>query len=302
MVMLFFCLVAFGVAFAAQNGQAAFDKLAELHTCGNCLRAGGAWCLLGDRCVPDGRGMCGSRGGGPADLVGMAGHGKCPSRDDFQLQAYLHAPRRPPLATSSTCSRRCSSPIARFARFANSTSFLEDASAISNSVSQLRECGAVIIQNAVQLESINQLRDDLELWALKHKGKKSNKSARKAYKSRFGKYEVPGVRGTKRHEWVLPFRFAPQLLAALGFDVHNTMNTSRRGIQAPLYHALHAMLSHPPSIEFVSLIAAWPGADAQDWHRDVEAGRWYSQSSSNEYKYENEGNYENEAKLTHKKL
>jgi len=32
---------------------------------------------------------------------------------------------------------------------------------------------------------------------------------------------------------------------------------------------LQALLGHPAAIEFVSVIVSWPGADAQEYHRDA---------------------------------
>ena len=92
--------------------KAAFEAMAPHASCGACLAAGGAWCLATQppRCVPDGRELCGA--GGPEDMVGWAGHGKCPDPADWELQTYLHAPRRPPplglqQPAAADCAERC---------------------------------------------------------------------------------------------------------------------------------------------------------------------------------------------------
>jgi len=73
------------------------------------------------------------------------------------------------------------------------------------------------------------------------------------------KYALPGVRGSRRQELVLPFTAAFEAMVAAP-------------LQQPATSALlAALLGHPVAIEFVSVIVSWPGADAQTFHRDAQA-------------------------------
>jgi hypothetical protein len=193
----------------------------------------------------------------------MAGHGRCPSPPDFALQAYLHAPRRPPLQGkyNEQCSVQCSKPVVAPLLPANKSASFEPgvvAAGLSGGTQLFRECGAAVLQQVLDGKVLDTFRESIE-----------NYTAAGGIDSRFKKYQVPGVRGKKRDEWVLPFKFSEDLLNMLGLSSRETKdarNTSNKP-NGQLYHILHDMLSHPPAIEFVSLIAAWPDANAQPWHR-----------------------------------
>ena len=73
------------------------------------------------------------------------------------------------------------------------------------------------------------------------------------------KYALPGVRGSKRQELVLPF--TPPFLGMIAAPLQQPSTRTR----------LAALLGHPVAIEFVSVIVSWPGADAQEYHRDAQA-------------------------------
>lgn len=45
------------------------------------------------------------------------------------------------------------------------------------------------------------------------------------------------------------------------------------GLWAPgVRDTVELLLGHPPAIEFVSVMASWPGAEPQQLHRDADAG------------------------------
>ena len=218
------------------------QNLLKEATCGSCLRAGGAWCLSTDppRCVPDGRGLCGA--GGPGDHVGWAGFGRCPDPSDWQLQAYLHAPRRPPPAAmqqglpAPECGTKC-------AASGHTVPLSEPGKAVET----LERCGMVVLPALFDPQVLTALRDELV--------------ERQNLTTGFvpgHKLEMPGVRGSLRQELILPFRYSVAVLEALG--------------KPAALVTLTQLLGHPPSIDLASLIVAWPGAGAQDYHRDAEPG------------------------------
>ncbi len=220
--------------------DAAVETMRRHKTCGTCIAAGGAWCLATDppRCVPDGRGLCNA--GGPEDHVGWAGFGRCPDPADWQLQTYLHAPRRPPpLAlqkpATSGCPRKCTS-----------TSAFE-LSDTTQAAQAFERCGLAVLSRVFDALALGELRDELVRRQNLTLGMRPGH-----------KLEMPGIRGSNRQELVLPFRHAPVLLSALG--------------QPAAIRMLTELLGHPPAIDFVSIVVAWPGADAQDFHRDADAG------------------------------
>ena len=219
----------------------AVQELLKEATCGGCLAAKGAWCLATDppRCVPDGRGLCGA--GGPDDHVGWAGFGRCPEPSEWQLQAYLHAPRRPPPVAlqqglpaadcGATCAASHTVPLSEPAR----------------AVETFERCGMVVLPDLFDPKTLADLRDEL----VERQNLTSGMIAGH-------KLEMPGVRGSDRQELILPFRHSPAVLEALG--------------KPAALATLTQLLGHPPSIDLASLIVAWPGASAQDYHRDAEAG------------------------------
>jgi hypothetical protein len=84
----------------------------------------------------------------------MAGHGKCPDRDDFLMQAYLHAPRRPPIPmkwTSTECAKQCDAKATASGTLA--------AEGVNERILHL--CVAVILEDAFDEEWIASLREQL---------------------------------------------------------------------------------------------------------------------------------------------
>jgi hypothetical protein len=230
-----------GPAAARRQAAAARELLRRHRTCGSCIAAGGAWCLAADPpgCVPDARGLCGA--GGPEAHVGWAGHGRCPDPEDWQLQVYLHAPRRPPpLALQQPAAPDC---VATCAAMGSSVPLSEPAKAAA----AFESCGMVVIPEVFAPAVLAELRDELVRRQNLTQGMPAGH-----------KLEMPGVRGSSRQELVLPFRHAPALLAALG--------------RPATLDVLTRLLGHPPAVDFASVIVAWPGADAQEFHRDADAG------------------------------
>ena len=227
-------------AAASPKIDAATEAMRRHRTCGTCIAAGGAWCLAAEprRCVPDARGLCGA--GGPEDHVGWAGFGRCPDAADWQLQTYLHAPRRPPpLALQQPADPDC------VARCAATTGFqLPD---LTQTAQAFERCGFAVVSELFDPLALSELRDELVRRQNLTLGMQSGH-----------KLELPGVRGSNRQELVLPFRHARTLLSALGRPASVRMLTQ--------------LLGHPPAIDFASIVVAWPGADAQDFHRDADAG------------------------------
>jgi hypothetical protein len=243
-------LLAFGLYIAAaladsprpnpSKFNAAMETLRHHRTCGACIAAGGAWCLAADppRCVPDGRGMC--HAGGPDDHVGWAGFGRCPDPADWQLQTYLHAPRRPPpLALQKPAAPGCAAKC-------TATSAFELADN-TRAAQAFESCGFAVVARVFDPLALSELRDELVRRQNLTQGMRSGH-----------KLEMPGIRGSNRQELVLPFRHSHTLLSALG--------------QPATVRMLTELLGHPPAIDFASVVVAWPGADAQDFHRDADAG------------------------------
>jgi hypothetical protein len=230
---------------ASSRAGAAFQALAKHRSCGACLRHGGAWCLEAERCVPDGRGLCGE-GSSPADHVGWAGHGRCPDPADWQLQTYLHAPRRPPpkslqsSAPPPSCAAECAQLMKQQQGRKGPLLSAEEAA------EQFERCGLLLLPRLFDPAAIQLLRMGIL-------GKMHGNGSAPAYGH---KLELPGVRGSRRQELVVPFKLAEPVLGALR--------------QPAVYAVLHAVLGHAPALDFVSVVAAWPGASAQAWHRDVE--------------------------------
>ena len=223
----------------------AFARLGVHRSCGACVGAGGAWCLPGGRCVPDGRGFCG-KAVSPQQHVGMAGHGRCPDRAGAILQAYVHAPRRPPLPppNPAACAAACTTAPAV------SVGAASGADAQATAAQHLSTCGLVVLSDAFDAKLLRQLRVRvLEKMRLPPGGGGSKGH----------KYELPGVRGARRAELVLP---ASKALAGPLVDA----------IRRPaLLAALSALLGHAaPALDFVSALVSWPGAAAQELHRDAE--------------------------------
>lgn len=231
---------------ASSAAKAAYDAMAKHQSCGDCIAAGGGWCLSQpQRCVPDGRGLCGE-GTLPEQHVGWAGHGRCPDPADWTLQSYLHAPRRPPPVRlqkplSPDCAASCTAQ-------ANLGSGIGGVAAAAAAADQLERCGVVVIPEVFGKDSLTALRAQLvdKLGIAGRTG------------PNYGhKLEMPGVRGTMRQELTVPFKLAPLILDGL-------RNRKTRRI-------LEKLLGHPPTVDFVSVIVAWPGAEAQEFHRDAEA-------------------------------
>ena len=220
--------------------DAAIEGMRRHRTCGTCIAAGGAWCLATEppRCVPDARGLCGA--GGPEDHVGWAGFGRCPGAADWELQTYLHAPRRPPpLVLQQPADPDCVASCAATTAFQ-----LAD---LTQTPQAFERCGFAVVSELFDPLALAELRDELVRRQNLTLGMRAGH-----------KLEMPGVRGSNRQELVLPFRHAPTLLPALGRPASIRMLTQ--------------LLGHPPAIDFASIVVAWPGADAQDFHRDADAG------------------------------
>jgi hypothetical protein len=181
--------------------------------------------------------MCGS-GTGPHEHVGVAGHGRCPDREDFMMQAYLHAPRRPPAPsawTAAECAKQC-----------DTKEITSQALAREGTNERLiQNCGAVILDDAFDPEWIAELREELVSRLGLHDQKGHEK------------YQVDGLRGVNRQEHVIPSKLSKKITGNL---------------TPSFLAALMEMLGHTPSIEFVSVMTSWPGANAQELHRDVEPG------------------------------
>ena len=112
----------------------------------------------------------------------------------------------------------------------------------------MARCGTAVLSDLFDAETLRSLRDEL-----------AQRKELQGSTPRLGhKLELPGVRGAQRQELVLPFRYSPAILEAL-----------RQPAAVALFQR---MLGHPPAIDFVSLVLAFPGAEAQDFHRDAEAG------------------------------
>lgn len=194
----------------------AFETMREHGTCGSCIAAGGAWCLAGmQKCVPDGREMCGV--GGPGDMVGWAGRGRCPDpvrapypalprhrptspaaapkvtrarlQEEWKLQAYLHAPRRPPAPALQKpappdCRSTCAADLAR--------------GAPTDAARLLTVCGVAVLGGVFEPAALARMREQLVV-----------KLKLAAGGPQYGhKMEMPGVRGDGRQELVLPSKLA----------------------------------------------------------------------------------------------
>ena len=229
------------LAVGDERMAAAFARFGVHRSCGACVAAGGAWCIPTSRCVPDARGFCG-RDVRPPDHVGMAGHGRCTDRTGAVLQAYHHAPRRPPLQPPSSCASTCSAASAvaveAGANGANVTA-----------ARHLETCGLVVLREAFTPALLRELRQELLRKLKLHNGGVPSTH----------KNLLPGVRGLHRAELVVP---ATKTLAGPLLDA----------LRRPaLLATLAALLGHAaPALEFVSLMASWPGAGAQELHRDTD--------------------------------
>ena len=114
----------------------------------------------------------------------------------------------------------------------------------------LKHCGAVVLTGVFTAATLTLLREHVALKLKTAGGPPAEESTTS------GKYDLPGVRGQRRREQVLPFKAAvaaallpPRLSAVLGTLVG----------------------SATPAVEFVAAVTSWAGADAQDWHRDADA-------------------------------
>eukprot|EP00040_Diaphanoeca_grandis_P033129 m.202127 g.202127 ORF g.202127 m.202127 type:complete len:477 (+) comp32818_c1_seq2:67-1497(+) len=231
------------VATAMQESiQRGYTVLSKYDSCGSCVKAGGGWCLSDTpKCVPDSPTLCDA---GPANHVGLAGHGRCPERADFETQVYFHAPRRPPLqpgAAFNDCEGQCG--MIAFA--------LEDAmtdATVDTMTQTFRACGAITISNFFPKSELLQLRK-----TLLHKLPLGCAEA-----ASISKYSLFGLRGSNRQELVLPSSsmFSDGVLSSLR--------------QPSALKIIEALVGHTASIEFASLMISWPGAGAQEYHRDVE--------------------------------
>ena len=96
-------------------------------------------------------------------------------------------------------------------------------------------CGVVIVKGGLARQPLKSLRRRLKPLILNP-----------------GEAIVPGIRGTGRVEMVVPH----------GSDLEEALGG--------LKELMCALVGHDAALEFVSAIASYPGASAQEWHRDLE--------------------------------
>lgn len=240
---------------AGEVASRAFRHFARHRSCAECVLAGGAWCLAdgqqgGARCVPDARGMCGKESQ-PQHHVGLAGYGRCAEANQFEAQVYRHAPRIRPKAAPSSHAETSSPPCPSRCNPSGLGVDAGDPSATQKAQSTFEACGAVSLHDAVPTVHLQALRQALRQALPLDCHAEAAAS----------KYALPGVRGTNRHELVIPATSAWRQAVA-GF--------LQRPAVGPL---LRQLLGYPVHVEFVSLMVSWPGAAAQEYHRDAAAGQ-----------------------------
>ena len=226
-------------------------NFATAPTCGSCAARGGAWCVDTSRCVPDVRGACSA----PEQQVGVVGTGQCLRQHDHALASYLHAPRHNPLETL----RRTAEPDAREMGCKTSATWCRDLQRLSGAQDTAEEarkrldiCGLVLLDGAFDPIELRKLRAyAASKLPIAETGPTTDGDAARS------KYEIPGVRGNRRKEWILPH---DDKIAA----------TIVRGLRGRI-DAVVGIAPRDLAIEMVSLIVSWPGADAQAFHRDAAA-------------------------------
>ena len=218
-------------------------RLSSAESCGACIRAGGAWCTDTSLCRPDVQGAC----AGPGVQVGIVGSARCDKEADHMLASYLHAPRFNPLASL----RRTTNPGLRKFGCNESRSWCRDPQRLGSALdpTSLRErfdtCGLLLLRDLYTRAEVRLLRAYAAAkLPLEQQQQRS-------------KYEIPGVRGDVRREWVLPH----------AASIAATIVKSLRGRLGGVLERGASL-----SIESVSVISALPGANAQEFHRDSRAG------------------------------
>lgn len=128
---------------------------------------------------------------------------------------------------------------------------VSDSKAADKAAGKFTACGVVSLHGAISVGLLAELRQTLR-QALPLDCHTA---------AAVSKYALPGVRGTRRHELIVPATVAWQQALA-GFLQQPTV--------APV---LERLAGRPVHVEFVSLMVAWPGAGAQELHRDAVAGQ-----------------------------
>ena len=244
----YYWMILFVTALAWARAPAA--NLAAAPTCGSCVVRGGAWCVDTSRCVPDLRGACSA----PEQQVSVVGSGRCFAENDHQLATYLHAPRKNPLETL----RRTAEPDAREMGCKTSATWCRDLqrlTGVQETAEEARKrldiCGLVLLGAAFDPIELRELRSyAASKLPLSDDGPEEDGAAR-------SKFEIPGVRGDRRQEWILPHndKIAATIVRGLRGRIDAVVGAAPRDL----------------AIEMVSVIVSWPGAGAQAFHRDAAA-------------------------------